>query len=133
MTAPSPAPLPTAEFYEGIAETIDNISLRRDRATGNRIVLLTFNQLRAIERFQSFRSRFAKALKLIDEEGAIAIEPEGIKFIFGGPEGDDLQRVECKLVIDRDDHWDRLMRFMQRYAQANGMAYGESPQADGLS
>ncbi|MGG6239113.1 photosystem II reaction center protein Psb28 [Nodosilinea sp. AN01ver1] len=133
MTAPSPAPSPTVEFYEGIAETIDNISLRRDQATGDRIVLLTFNQLRAIEQFQSFRSRFAKALKLVDEEGAIAIEPEGIKFIFGGPEGDDLQRVECKLVIDRDDHWDRLMRFMQRYAQANGMAYGESPQADGLS
>ncbi|WP_017300113.1 photosystem II reaction center protein Psb28 [Nodosilinea nodulosa] len=127
------AQLPTVEFYEGITETIDNVSLRRDRATGNRTMLLIFRQLRAIEQFQSFRSRFAKALKLVDSEGAIAIEPEGIRFIFGGPEGDDLQRVECSLVIDRDDHWDRLMRFMQRYAEANGMAYGESSQADGLS
>lgn len=126
-------PLPTVEFYEGIVETIDNISLRRDPAMGTRTMLLTFNHLRAIEKFQSFRSRFAKALKLVDEEGAIAIEPEGIKFIFGGPEGDDLKRVECTLVIDRDDHWDRLMRFMERYAEANSMAYGESPQADGLS
>ncbi len=124
---------PTVEFYEGIAESIDDISLRRDRGTGDRTMLLTFRRLRAIEQFQSFRSRFAKALKLVDEEGTIAIEPEDIRFIFGGPEGDDLQRVECSLVIDRDDHWDRLMRFMERYAQANSMAYGESPQADGLS
>lgn len=124
---------PTVEFYEGIAEAIDNISLRRDRQTGDRIVRLTFRQLRAIEQFQSFRSRFAKALKLVDTEGTITIEPEGIKFIFGGPEGDDLQRVECTLILDRDDHWDRLMRFLERYAAANGMAYGESPQSDGLS
>jgi photosystem II Psb28-2 protein len=126
-------PVPTVEFYEGIAEAIDNISLRRDRQTGDRIILITFRQLRAIDQFQSFRSRFAKALKLMDEEGTITIEPEGIKFIFGGPEGDDLQRVECTLILDRDDHWERLMRFLKRYAAANGMAYGESPQSDGLS
>jgi photosystem II Psb28-2 protein len=125
--------LPTVEFYEGIAEAIDGVSLRQNRGTGERSIVLTFNQLRATEQFQSFRSRFAGALRLADEEGAIAIEPEGMRLVLGGPEGDELQRVECTLVVDRDDHWDRLMRFLQRYAAANGMAYGESPQGDGLS
>lgn len=117
---------PIVQFYEGIPEDIDNVSLRRNADTGDRMVLLTFKQLKAIESFQSFRSQFSKALKLIDEEGIITIEPSGIRFIFGGPEGDDLDRVECTLTIDRDDHWERFMRFMHRYAGANGMAYGEA-------
>lgn len=120
----NPAP-PSLGFYEGITETIDNVSLRRHPDTGDRTVLLTFKQLKAIESFRSFRNEFSKALKLVDEEGTITIEPSGIRFIFGGPDGDDLDRVECTLTIDREDHWDRFMRFMHRYAQANGMAYGE--------
>jgi len=120
---------PTVEFYEGIPEEISNVSLRRDRATGDRIVVLLFERLKAIEQFQSFRSRFSKALKLTDSEGVITIEPTGVKFIFGGPEGDDLRQVECTLAIDQEAHWERFMRFMHRYADANGMAYGESTQA----
>lgn len=119
---------PTVEFFDGIPEEISNVSLRRDQATGDRTVLLLFERLQAIEEFQSFRSRFSRALKLTDSEGVITIEPSGVKFIFGGPEGDDLQQVQCTLAIDRDDHWERFMRFMHRYADANGMAYGEPDQ-----
>ncbi|MEM9003982.1 MAG: photosystem II reaction center protein Psb28 [Cyanobacteria bacterium P01_F01_bin.86] len=121
------AATPTVEFYEGISEEISNVSLRRDRTTGDRLVILIFERLKAIEAFQSFRSRFSKALKLTDSEGIITIEPTGVKFIFGGPEGDDLKQVRCTLAIDQEDHWERFMRFMHRYADANGMAYGESP------
>jgi photosystem II Psb28-2 protein len=120
---------PIVQFFEGVPESISNVSLRQDKATGDRTVLLTFERMEAIEQFQSFRSEFSKALKMIDEEGIITIEPSGIRFIFGGPEGDDLERVECTLEIDRDDHWERFMRFMHRYAEANGMAYGEPEQA----
>lgn len=120
------AEIPTVEFFDGITEEISNVSLRRDRTTGDRLVLLIFERLQAIEQFQSFRSRFSKALKLTDSEGVITIEPSGVKFIFTGPEGDDLKQVECTLAIDREDHWDRFMRFMHRYADANGMAYGEA-------
>lgn len=119
---------PTVEFFDGIAEEIANVSLRQDKATGDRIVVLLFERMQAIEEFQSFRTRFSKALKLTDSEGIITIEPSGVKFIFGGPEGDDLKQVECTLTIDRDDHWERFMRFMHRYADANGMAYGEPGQ-----
>jgi photosystem II Psb28-2 protein len=69
------AQIPTVQFYEGIFETIDNVRLRRNLDTGDRTVLLLFKQLKAIEKFQSFRSQFSKALKLIDEEGTITIEP----------------------------------------------------------
>lgn len=120
------AVIPSIEFFEGLPEDLSNVSLRRNRATGMRIVLFSFNRLRAIDRFNSYTKRFANALKLTDSEGAISIEPSSVQFIFGGDEGDELKRVECKLEIDREDHWERLMRFMQRYAEANGMEYGEA-------
>lgn len=120
------AVIPSIEFFEGLPEDLSNVSLRRNRATGMRIVLFSFNRLQAIDRFNSYTKRFANALKLTDSEGAISIEPSSVQFIFGGNEGDELKRVECKLEIDREDHWERLMRFMQRYAEANGMEYGEA-------
>ncbi|NJL23347.1 MAG: photosystem II reaction center protein Psb28 [Leptolyngbyaceae cyanobacterium SM1_3_5] len=119
------AVIPSIEFFEGLPEDLSGVSLRRNRA-GVRIVLFSFDRLRAIDRFNSYTKRFANALKLTDSEGEISIEPSSVQFIFGGDEGDELKRVECKLEIDRDDHWERLMRFMQRYAEANGMEYGEA-------
>jgi len=121
------AQTPTVQFYEGIPEIISDVRLRQNKTTGDRSALLIFEKMEAIEQFKSFRNEFSKALKMIDEEGVITIEPSGVKFIFGGPEGDDLVRVECTIDIDREDHWDRFMRFMHRYADANGMAYGENP------
>ncbi|NET08599.1 MAG: photosystem II reaction center protein Psb28 [Symploca sp. SIO2B6] len=125
MVSPSPPISPSIEFFDGIYEELDDVSLRRDRSTGDRIVIFRFKRLKSIEQFQSYTNQFAKALRLRDEEGNIEIQPDGLKIIFGGPEGDDLRGVECKFAILQDDHWDRFMRFMQRYAEANGMAYGE--------
>lgn len=117
---------PSIEFFDGIYEELSDVSLRRDKQTGDRIVLMSFERLNAIERFQSYTSRFSQALRLTDSEGRIEVQPDSVQFVFGGPEGDDLQRVECKFAVTQDEHWERFMRFMHRYADANGMAYGES-------
>lgn len=119
------AQVPSIEFFEGISEELSNVSLRRNRSTGVRSVLMTFAHLKSLEKFNSFTKKFSKALLLIDTEGRISVEPSSVKFIFGGPEGDELDRVECVFEIEREDHWERFMRFMNRYAEANGMAYGE--------
>jgi photosystem II Psb28-2 protein len=117
---------PCIEFFEGISEELSDVSLRRNRTTGVRSVLMIFKSLRSIERFRSYTNRFAKALLLTDSEGQIRIEPSSVKFIFAGPEGDDLQQVECRFEIEQADHWERFMRFMHRYAEANNMTYGEA-------
>lgn len=116
---------PSVEFFEGISEEISDVSLRRGKQSGARNVLMIFETLKALERFNSFTNRFSRSLCLTDSEGEIRIEPDSVQFIFGGPEGDNLQRVECKFSIEREDHWERFMRFMHRYAEANGMAYQE--------
>ncbi|MGF1512669.1 MAG: photosystem II reaction center protein Psb28 [Elainellaceae cyanobacterium] len=117
---------PSIEFFEGVSESLDDVRLRQDSATGDRIVLMIFRRLRSIERFQSYTKRFNSSLMLKDEEGEISVQPDSVQFVFGGPEGDDLARVDCQFTIDRTEHWDRFMRFMHRYADANGMAYGEA-------
>lgn len=124
MTAPS------IQFFDGISEDITSISLRRDRRTGARIVVMIFETLRCIERFRALTSRFSGSLSLADEEGNIAVEPSNVRFIFSGPEGDDFERLECSFEVNRDDHWERIMRFLNRYAEANGLGYGdrESPE-----
>ena len=125
------AQMPCVQIFKDIPEDISNVSLRRDVSTGAHIAVMEFESLASIEHFLSFRKSSANALHLLDSEGEILIEPSGVKLFYGGEDGEDLKRVECKLEIDQDEHWERFMRFMHRYADANGMAYGE-PEAEPL-
>lgn len=117
---------PRIEFFNSITEDLSNVSLQRDPRTGIKSVEMTFEQLNALERFQSFTSGFNGVVSLIDEEGDIAVTPSSCRIIFGGDEGDDLRGVICRFEIDNESHWERFMRFMNRYAAANGFAYGEN-------
>jgi photosystem II Psb28-2 protein len=115
--------IPSVEFYAGINEEIINVSLRRNKTTGIRKVVLFFSRMKAIEKFKSFTRKSYGDLRLTDEEGQITVTPSSMKFIFKGEEGDETQRVECGFEIEQDSDWERFMRFMNRYAQANGMVY----------
>jgi photosystem II Psb28-2 protein len=113
------------QFFDGISEEISNVSLRRNQSSGVRTVLMTFERLRSIEQFNSYRNKFSNSLRLVDGEGEIKIEPSSVKFIFAGPEGNEFERMDCTFEIEQEDHWERFMRFMHRYAEVNGMSYGE--------
>jgi photosystem II Psb28-2 protein len=115
---------PTIEFFDGISEELSDVSLRSDRDTGDKTVLMKFQALRSLEKFQSFTKSSSNVIHLKDEEGDITITPSATRLVFGGPEGDDLKRVDVEFEIHQSDHLERFMRFMDRYAQANNMAYG---------
>lgn len=117
---------PSIEFFNGISEELSGVSLRRGRFSNSRTVLMTFEQLKALERFNSFTRKSSNSMRLLDSEGEITVSPSSVQFIFAGPEGDDLQRMECKFEIEREDHWQRFLRFMNRYAEANGLDYSDS-------
>ena len=117
---------PSIEFFNGISEELSGVSLRRGRFSNTRTVLMTFEQLKALERFNSFTRKSSNSMRLLDSEGEITVSPSSVQFIFAGPEGDDLQRMECKFEIEREDHWQRFLRFMNRYAEANGLDYSDS-------
>jgi photosystem II Psb28-2 protein len=118
--------IPTVEFFDGIAEDLENVSLRRNPSTGLRSVKFTFQSLKALEKGNSFIKRSFNTLQLIDSEGTISVAPTSTKLFWGGEDNDELKRFEFVFEIDRDDHWDRFMRFMDRYSAANGMTFGES-------
>lgn len=115
---------PTIEFFDGIAEELSDVSLRKYRDTGDKIVLMKFQMLRCLDRFKSFTKSSSNIIHLKDEEGDITIAPSATRILFGGPEGDDIKGVEVEFEIHQSDHLERFMRFMDRYAQANNMAYG---------
>ena len=115
--------IPSIQIFAGVPEELSGISLRRGKTSGKRSAVLMFDKLESLKHFLSFRQRSHNAVHFIDEEGDLFIEPTGVRFLYGGPEGEDLRRVECKIELDRDEHWDRLMRFLNRYAEANDMAY----------
>ncbi len=117
---------PSIEFFVGLPEELSNVSLRQNKNTGVKSVLLIFEKLKAVEKFQSFTKQTYGDLRLIDSEGEISVDPDSLKFIFGGDEGDELKKVECGFKIDKNEHWERFMRFMNRYAEANGMGYNEN-------
>ncbi|MBS3026004.1 MAG: photosystem II reaction center protein Psb28 [Dolichospermum sp. DET50] len=60
-------------------------------------------------------------LYLIDEEGEIVIKEVQGKFVNGKPES-----LEAIYVMKSNDEWDRFMRFMNRYAEDNGLGLSKS-------
>ena len=55
-------------------------------------------------------------LYLVDEEGELSTRDVNGKFVNGEPAG-----VEAVYVMRGQDEWDRFIRFMDRYAAANGL------------
>ncbi len=110
---------PSIEFFEGVSEELSHVSLRHNKSTGVRNVLMTFEDLKALDRFNSFTKRSSNNLRLIDSEGKIRVSPSSIQLVFGGEDGDELKRVECIFDVYLEDHWERFMRFMQRYEKSS--------------
>lgn len=60
---------------------------------------------------------------LIDEEGEIVTREVKAKFINGKAVG-----IEVLLILRSSEEWDRFMRFMERYAEEQGLEFTGSQQ-----
>lgn len=58
---------------------------------------------------------------MIDEEGEIVTREVNAKFINGKPTA-----IEVTYVMKSPAEWDRFMRFMNRYAEENGLGFSKS-------
>ncbi|MGK7901857.1 MAG: photosystem II reaction center protein Psb28 [Hormoscilla sp.] len=110
----------SVQFIDGLDEEIGGISLRKRRNDKTKIVVLAFDRLRAIEQFRSLTQKI-DALLLRDEEGEIRVIPSGIKFIF--EKEDELSKAFCTFEVDSKSAFERVMRFLNRYAEANGFEF----------
>lgn len=57
-------------------------------------------------------------LFMIDEEGVIQTVEVSAKFVNGKPEA-----IEAKYYMKTSTEWDRFMRWMERYAEENGLGF----------
>lgn len=110
----------SVQFIEGVNEEISGISLRKRRNSETKIIVLTFDQLQAIKKLRSFTNKVENLL-LEDEEGKIQVTPSGIKFIF--VDDDELSKAECSFEVYSELEFERVMRFLNRYAQEKGFEF----------
>lgn len=121
---------PSIEFFAGIPEELSDVRLRRDRKTGENSVKMTFVNIKAVQGANSFAKASFNDIRLVDSEGVISIEPRSSK-LFWKDKGDDEELAKIEIVFDvsSTEHWDRFMRFMERYSAANGWEFTSNPDA----
>lgn len=66
-------------------------------------------------------SQEIQGMYLIDEEGELVTREVNAKFVNGQPAG-----LEAFYSMKTPAAWDRFMRFMERYAQKNGLGFSKS-------
>ncbi len=113
-------PVVSVQFIEGLEEEISGVSLRKNRFSAKKTVVLTFKQVQALEKGRSFTNKIEN-LWLRDEEGAIQVYPNGIKFVF--VDDDNLSGAECSFDVEGEEAFERVMRFLHRYAEVHGFEF----------
>ena len=59
-----------------------------------------------------------KSMTLVDDEGEMVTTKVDAGFVNGKP-----KTIEATLEMITPGDWDRFMRFMERYAEANGLGF----------
>lgn len=107
------------QFSRGVdEEVVPDVSLTRARDGSNGKAIFYFQNPNALSG-SSMES--ITGMYLVDEEGELVTREVNAKFINGQPEA-----LEATYVMKSPAEWDRFMRFMQRYGEANGLEFSKS-------
>ncbi|CAM8963235.1 unnamed protein product [Rhodiola kirilowii] len=108
---------PKIQFIQGIDElTIPDVKLTKSRDGTNGMAIFRFDQPSVFD--SSGEVGDITGFYMIDEEGVLQSVDVSAKFVNGKPAG-----VEAKYVMRTPKDWDRFMRFMERYSEANGLQF----------
>ncbi|MBD0334574.1 MAG: photosystem II reaction center protein Psb28 [Cyanobacteria bacterium Co-bin13] len=106
------------QFARGIAEeVIPDVKLTRAKDGTNGTATFYFDYPKAL----SQEGVEITGMYLIDEEGEMVSRDVNGKFINGEPAG-----IEARYIIKSVEEWERFMRFMNRYAEQNGLGFTKS-------
>ncbi|KAH6813741.1 photosystem II reaction center PSB28 protein [Perilla frutescens var. frutescens] len=108
---------PTIQFIQGTDEqTIPDVKLTKSRDGTNGMAIFTFTEPSVFD--SSSVVGDITGFYMIDEEGVLQSVDVNARFVNGKPAG-----IEAKYVMRTPRDWDRFMRFMERYANANGLSF----------
>lgn len=105
------------QFIRGVDEpTVPEVKLSRSRTGSTGTALFIFD---APSIFQaSGELGDITGLFMVDDEGLMSTTDVKAKFINGKP-----QQIEARYNMKSQFEWDRFIRFMDRYAEANGLGF----------
>lgn len=107
------------QFSRGTAETvIPDVRLTRSRDGSNGTATFYFDHPDALA--QDY-TQDVTGMYLIDEEGELVSREVKAKFVNGEPAA-----IEAMYVMKSVEEWDRFMRFMERYAEQNGLGFSKA-------
>ncbi|GER24967.1 photosystem II reaction center Psb28 protein [Striga asiatica] len=108
---------PTIQFIQGMDEqTVPDVRLTKSRDGTNGMAIFSFTEPSVFD--SSSVVGDITGFYMIDEEGVLQSVDVNAKFVNGKPAG-----IEAKYVMRTPREWDRFMRFMERYANANGLSF----------
>lgn len=107
------------EFARGVVEeSIPDVRLTRSPDGSNGQAIFRFEESPILD---GGNTQEVTGMYMIDEEGELLTREVNCKFINGEPTA-----LEATYIIRSPQEWDRFMRFMERYAQKNGLAFSKS-------
>jgi len=107
------------QFSRGTAETvIPDVRLTRSRDGSSGTATFYFDKPDALAQDNT---QDVTGMYLIDEEGELVSREVKAKFINGEPAA-----IEGMYIMRSAEEWDRFMRFMERYAEQNGLGFNKA-------
>lgn len=107
------------QFSRGVKEeVVPDVRLTRSKDGTNGTATFYFQNPTALSKSST---EDITGMYMIDEEGELVTREVKAKFVNGQPEA-----LEALYAIKSASEWDRFMRFMERYAEENGLGFSKS-------
>ncbi|CDN12154.1 MAG: photosystem II reaction center protein Psb28 [Richelia sp.] len=107
------------QFSRGVDEpVVADVRLTRSRSGDTGTATFIFQNPKALD---SNSTEEITGMYMVDEEGEIITREVKGKFINGKPE-----IIEAIYLMKSAEEWERFMRFMERYAEENGLGLSKS-------
>ena len=117
----------TLQFIRGIDEpSVPDVKLTRSKDGSSGTATFVFDTPSVFESSEELGD--ITGLFMVDDEGEFSTVDVQAKFVNGKPD-----RIEAKYVMRSAFEWDRFMRYMERYAEQQGLGFQKvCPAADSL-
>jgi photosystem II protein len=109
------------QFVKGLEETVvPGIKLTRSRDGSTGIATFNFDNPNVFDASTASKGDVT-GMYMVDEEGTFSTNEVNAKFINGKPVS-----IESTYVMNNVEEWDRFMRFMESYSEANGLVFNNA-------
>ena len=109
------------QFVRGLDEKcVPDVRLTRARDGSSGVAKFQFDKPNCFDASTASAGEVT-GMFMIDDEGEISTTDVNARFTNGKP-----QSIESTYVMKSPAEWDRFMRFMERYGEANGLGFTKS-------